>query len=185
MHGTSFLPAAALTLAACLAMPAASGAQTAVTVPSTLAGSWTHDGALDRGRHTVERAFARSVAALPSFLQSYALGRIRDDLEPPHTIDVSLAGPRIRVTLHGPVTKTIDGTLDAHASTSGVQDGTVVTPQVASGWLDLLYEGESSTMHQLFSTEPDGSHLHLDYAIDNERLAGGTVRYRLEYVRSP
>jgi hypothetical protein len=157
------------------------GAQTA-SVPPILAGSWTHDGAVATGMHTVERAFAPAITALPYLLQGMARDRITESLQPPATIDVALSDARVRVTLHANVLKTIDGALNAHARTSGVQEGTVVTPRVASGWLDLVYEGEDSTMHQLFSTEPDGSRMHVDYSITSERV--GNVRYRLEYVRA-
>jgi hypothetical protein len=175
-----FALACTLALACVVTLP--SRAQTA-SVPPILAGTWAHDGDVARGMHTVERAFAPGIEALPFFLQSLARNRIADTLQPARTIDVALSGGRVRVTLHENVTKTIDGALEAHATTSGVQDDTTVTPRLSSGWLDLVYEGEDSSMHQLFSTEPDGARMHVDYTIVNPRL--GTVRYRLEYVRAP
>ena len=174
---------AALTVAATLAIAATAapfaGAQ---AVPSTLAGTWTHAGPVDRGMRTVEAAFAASIATLPELFQGIARERIRTSLAPPPRITVTLTGDRIRVSLEHEDPTTIVGNLGAHAATTGVDDGTTVTPRLEAGWLDLVYEGEDSSMHQLFSTEPDGSLLHVVLTVVYGRL-GGTVRYRLELVR--
>lgn len=176
----ALLCVAALALAVTVALPPVGHGQAGI--PTQLAGHWRHDGDVSRGVSTVDRAFAASIARFPELFQGIARNRIRTDLAPPRTIDVTVEGTRVHVVLRTDETKSIEGALSAHATTHGVDDGTVVTPRLQGGWLELFYEGESSEMRQLFSTEPDGAHLHLDYTIVNERL-GGAVRYRLEYVR--
>jgi hypothetical protein len=121
------------------------------------------------------------VATLPEMLQGFARDRIRSDMEPPRRVVVAVEGARIRVTLERTRTTLVSGPLGASATTSGVQDGTVVTPSLQGGWLDIRYVGEGSEMHQLFSTEPDGARMHLDYTITGGRLPS-PVRYRLDYV---
>ncbi len=154
-----------------------------VSVPPILAGQWQHDGALSRGVRTIDAAFAPSLAVIPEMLQGFARDRIRTDMAPPRTVDVTLESGRIRVALHAEREATIEGALDSHARTTGVDEGTVVTPRLSSGWLELHYEGEGSELRQLLSTEPDGAHMHVDYTIVSPRLQG-PVRYRLEYVRA-
>ncbi len=152
-------------------------------VPATLVGSWAHDGDLSRALRTIDAVFAPSVAALPEMLHGFARDRIRSGMPPPRQIAVSVEGSRVRVRLESAErTTTVDGTLGARARTTGVEDGTSVTPRLEGGWLELRYEGEEAVMTQLFSTEPDGARMHLDYHVTNPRLAG-PVRYRLEYVR--
>jgi hypothetical protein len=148
-----------------------------------LAGSWRLEADPARAMRTVEAAFGPSLAALPELFQPIARGRIQSSMQPPRRVEVTLATSRVRVTLASDHTATIDGPLGAAATTSGVDDGTRVTPRIQAGWLELFYEGESSELHQLLSTEPDGSRMHLDYTVVNERLAG-QVRYRLDYVRA-
>ncbi|MFO0684682.1 MAG: hypothetical protein U0234_21680 [Sandaracinus sp.] len=157
-------------------------AQTA-NVPPILAGTWQHDGALARSVRTIDAAFAPSLAVIPELLQGFARDRIRTDMAPPRSVDVTLEGGRVRVALHAEREATIEGALNSHARTTGVDEGTVVTPRVASGWLELQYVGEGSELLQLLSTEADGGHMHLDYTVTSPRLRG-PVRYRLEYVRA-
>jgi hypothetical protein len=171
--------AALLVVAAASALPGR--AQTA-TVPALLAGTWLPEGGHDRGVRVVDAAFAPSIAALPEILHGFARGRIRDDMPVPRRIVVALDGPRVRVTLESEHTRTIAGPIGARATTSGVASGTQVTPRLSGGWLELHYEGEGSQLRQLFSTEPDGSRLHLDYTVISSQVAGGQVRFRLEYV---
>lgn len=172
---------------ACLALSALGAAplraQTAAAVPPILAGEWQHDGALSRGVRTIDAAFAPSLAVIPEILQGFARDRIRTDMAPPRSVEVTLVGNRIRVALHAEREATIEGALESHAQTTGVDEGTVVTPRLASGWLELQYVGEGSELRQLLSTEPDGAHMHLDYHVTSPRLRGA-VRYRLEYVRA-
>jgi hypothetical protein len=172
-----------LALAVALALASLAPFVGAQAVPTQLAGSWRHDGAVSSGMRTVDGAFAASIATLPELFQGIARERIRTSLAPPPRITVTLTGERIRVSLDHDDPTTVVGALNAHAATTGVDDGTTVTPRLSGGWLDLVYEGESSEMHQLFSTEADGAHMHVDYTVENDRLAG-TVRYRLEYVRA-
>lgn len=163
--------------------PSQAGPSRVSAVPAALVGSWAHDGDITRALRTIDAVFAPSVAALPEMLHGFTRDRIRSGMPPPRQIAVSIEGSRVRVRLESSErTTTVDGTLGAHARTTGVEDGTSVTPRLEGGWLELRYEGEEAVMTQLFSTEPDGARMHLDYHVTNPRLAG-PVRYRLEYVR--
>ena len=170
----------ALILAAA-ASPGAGRAQSGV-VPATLAGTWAYDGDQARALRPVDAAFAPRIATLPELLQGMARDRIRSDMQPPRRVLVSLTGSRVRVTLESERTRVIDGALGSAARTTGIADGTRVTPRLEGGWLELLYQGEGSELHQLYSTEPDGSRMHVDFTVVSERL-GAPVRYRLDYVR--
>jgi hypothetical protein len=169
-------------LALAVLAPDLSLAQVApAAVPSTLAGTWVQEGDAARAMQTVQAAFASTVATLPELLQGFARDRIRSDMEPPRRVVVVLDPARIRVTLEASHTTVVAGPLGGAATTSGVQDGTTVTPRLSSGWLDLVYAGEGSELHQLYSTEPDGARMHLDFTVTGPRLPA-PVRYRLEYV---
>ncbi len=174
--------AAAMLVGLAFACPRPSRAQTA-SVPSTLAGAWVQDGDAARAMHTVEAAFAATVATLPEMFQGFARDRIRGDMEPPRRIVVSLDGAQIRVALDTARTTVVTGPLGASATTSGVADGTRVTSRLEGGWLELRYEGEGSELRQLFSTEPDGARMHLDYHVTGPRIPS-PVRYRLDFVRT-
>lgn len=175
---------AALTfVAAGVFVPGAGRAQSAA-VPAVLAGTWIHDGDPARAIRTVDAAFAASISVLPELLQGFARDRIRSDMQPPRRVLVVLESSRVRVTLEADRATVIDGAMGSPARTSGVADGTRVTPRLSSGWLELFYEGEGSELRQLLSTEPDGSHMHLDFNVVSARLRS-PVRYRLEYVRPP
>ncbi|UJR83080.1 hypothetical protein [Sandaracinus amylolyticus] len=169
-----------LTLAAG-AFPGPGRAQSG-TVPSTLAGTWVQDDAASAMR-TVDAAFAPRIASLPELLQGMARDRIRNDMQPPRRVLVSLTGSRVRVTLESNRTRVVDGAIGAAAQVTGVSSGTRVTPRLQGGWLELLYEGEGSQLHQLYSTEPDGSRLHVDFTVESSYLST-PVRYRLDYVRA-
>ena len=163
-----------------LAIAPRSRAQSAA-VPVQLAGTWAYDGTREAEMHIVERAFASTVATLPELLQGFARDRIRTDMEPPRRVIVALEGGRIRVTLERERRTTIDGTLGAAATTTGVADGMRVRSRLSGGWLEIAYEGEGSVLRQLLSTEPDGARMHLDYTVTGERLPQ-PVRYRLDFV---
>lgn len=163
------------------AFPHAGTAQSG-SVPRTLAGTWVAEGGPARAMRTVEAAFAPSIATFPTLFQGFARDRIRSDMAPPRRVLVSLDGPQVRVTLEAARTTVIAGPLRSPARTSGLQDGTRVTPRLEGGWLELLYEGEGSQLRQLFSTEPDGARMHLDFTVTSPQLPA-PVRYRLEYVR--
>jgi hypothetical protein len=174
----------ALVLVLLAMSPRSSIAQTA-SVPVQLAGTWALDGDESRSIRVIDAAFQPSLDRLPDFMHGYARGRIRDDMSPPRTVVVALNGPQVDVRFQGVHPRTIVGNLGAHATTAtGVDDGTVVTPRITSGWLELHYVGDGSEMRQLLSTEADGNHMHLDFAITSPQLVG-TVRYRLEYARRP
>lgn len=178
-HVALVLVLAALAIA--IAGPHRGAAQDA-TVPAVLAGTWNLEGDRARAVRTIDAAFAPSISALPELIQGFARDRIHSSMGPPRQVVVSLEGGRVRVSLAGAERSVlVHGALGAAASTTGVDDGTRVTPRLAGGWLELLYEGEGAQLRQLFSTEPDGAHMHLDYTVVNERLAG-PVRYRLDYV---
>lgn len=168
-------------IAIALACPRPIDAQ-AATVPATLAGTWRHDGDVSRSIRLIDAAFAPSIAALPELIQGFARSRIRDDMPPPQRVTVTVEGSRIRVALDSSRAATIDGQLNGTARTTGVDDGTRVTQRLSGGWLELRYEGEGSELRQLFSTEADGAHMHVDYTVTSPRLQA-PVRYRLEYVR--
>lgn len=174
---------AALTsiLAAGATLPDLGSAQSGA-VPGALAGTWVHEGDVARGMRTVEAAFAPTIASLPELLQGFARDRIRSSMPPPRRVVVALDGSRVRVTLESERRAMIDGSLGSAATASGVDAGTRVTPRLQGGWLELRYEGEGSELRQLFSTEPDGSRMHVDYTVSGGRLPT-PVRYRLEYVR--
>lgn len=177
-HGFRWCAALAVLLAA---MPFSGSAQQG-SVPSVLEGTWVHDGALAAATRTVDAAFAPTVQQLPSLIQGIARDRIRSNMEPPRRIRVALSGERVRLTLESSNRVVIDGALGRPATASGVESGTRVTPRLQGGWLELRHEGEGSQLRQLFSTEPDGSQMHVDYTVTGPRLAG-PVRYRLEYRR--
>lgn len=177
-----FVVIAALLAVATLS-PGPGRAQTAA-VPAVLAGAWVPEGGPERGARVVEAAFAPSIAALPEILHGFARGRIRDDMPVPRRVVVAIEGAGVRLTLESAQTRTIAGPLGSPARTTGVSSGTQVTPRLSGGWLELQYEGEGSQLRQLFSTEPDGSRMHLDYTVTSPQVAGGQVRFRLEYVPS-
>jgi hypothetical protein len=179
LHRTALLAAAALLALA--AAPLAGRAQPA-SVPRILAGTWVAEGGPTRAMRTVEAAFAPSIATFPSLFQGIARDRIRTSMEPPRRVLVSLDGARVRVTLESANTTVVAGPLRAPATTSGIQEGTRVTPRLQGGWLELLYQGEGSELRQLFSTEADGSRMHLDFTVTSPQLPA-PVRYRLDYVR--
>jgi hypothetical protein len=176
----------ALSLLAIAARPHDSRAQqdAAPRVPRTLAGTWVSATDSERAMRTVVAAFESTVRTLPELLRGFARDRVRSEMAPPNRVVVALNGERVRVTLESGRTSVIAGPLGAHATTSGIADGTVVTPRLEGGWLELRYEGENSVLRQLYSTEPDGSSMHLDYTVSGERVPR-TVRYRLEFVRRP
>lgn len=175
------LAAALLLAAASFAGVPFAGAQRG-SVPSVLEGTWVHDGDLATATRTVDAAFAPTVQRLPSLVQGFARDRIRSNMAPPRRIRVALSGQRVRLTLQSSKTVVIDGALGRAATTSGLESGSRVTPRLEGGWLELRHEGEGSQLRQLFSTEPDGSQMHVDYTITGPQLAG-PVRYRLEYRR--
>ncbi len=164
-----------------LACPRPIGAQQA-SVPSTLPGTWRHDGDVARSVRLIDAAFAPSIAVLPELIQGFARNRIHDDMPPPERVIVSVEGTRVRVSLDSSRAATIDGPLGGTARTTGVDDGTRVTQRLSGGWLEIRYLGEGSELLQLFSTEADGAHMHVDYTVTSPRLQA-PVRYRLEYVR--
>ncbi len=165
-----------------LAMSPRGGAAQSASVPAVLASSWRLEGGSARALRTIDAAFAPSISALPELLQGFARDRIHSSMGPPRDVVVALDGARVRVTLTGEARNVVvSGALNTAATTSGVDDGTRVTPRLSGGWLELFYEGEGAELRQLFSTEADGSHMHLDYTVVNERLAG-PVRYRLDYA---
>ncbi len=171
----------AATLTGLAAAPRAGQAQPA-SVPAVLAGTWVHDGDLERGRRTVDAAFASTVASLPELFRGMARDRIRGSMPVRRRITVALDGPRVRVTLESAERTTIiEGPLGSRARVTGGEPGTVVTPRLQGGWLELRYQGEGSELRQLFSTEPNGSRMHLDFDVTGSRLPT-PVRYRLEYV---
>ncbi|MBN8611163.1 MAG: hypothetical protein J0L92_11290 [Deltaproteobacteria bacterium] len=172
---------AALMLLFALACPRPIDAQQA-SVPSTLPGTWRHDGDLSRSVRLIDAAFAPSIASLPELIQGFARSRIHDDMPPPERVIVSVEGARVRVSLDSSRAAVIDGPLGGTARTTGVDDGTRVTQRLSGGWLEIRYLGEGSELLQLFSTEPDGAHMHVDYTVTSPRLVA-PVRYRLEYVR--
>jgi hypothetical protein len=164
-----------------LACPHPTDAQQA-SVPSTLPGTWRHDGDLSRSVRLIDAAFAPSIASLPELVRGFARSRIHDDMPPPERVIVSVEGARVRVSLESSRAAVIDGPLGGTARTTGVDDGTRVTQRLSGGWLELRYLGEGSELLQLFSTEADGAHMHVDYTVTSPRLVA-PVRYRLEYVR--
>jgi hypothetical protein len=164
-----------------LALAPPVGAQTG-SVPVQLAGTWTVVGSPDRAMRIVESAFEPAIQTVPELFRGFARDRVRSTMEPPARVVVTLAGSRVRVELERTDPSTIDGPLGAVATATGVQDGTTVTTRLSGGWLDIVYVGNDSEMHQLLSTEPDGARMHLDYAIESTQLPF-PVRYRLDYVR--
>lgn len=176
-----WLAALALGLLVASAMPLDGRAQPA-SVPSTLAGAWVHQGQRERALRTIDAAFAPTIARLPRIMHGFARDQIRNYIEPPRRVRVTLDGRRVRIELEASRTTVIDGRLGARARTTNVESGTQVTPRLEGGWLELLYAGRSSEMRQLFSTEPDGSQMHLDYTVTAPQIAT-PVRFRLEYVR--
>jgi hypothetical protein len=163
-----------------LAIAPPSHAQTA-SVPVQLAGTWVYDGTREAEMHIVDRAFASTVATLPELLQGFARDRVRTEMEPPYRVIVSLEGGRIHVTLERERRTTIEGALGAPATATGVADGTRVSSRLQGGWLEIAYEGEGSVLRQLYSTEPDGARMHLDFDVTGGRLPR-PVRYRLDFV---
>lgn len=178
----SLVALAALVGAAALA-PRQSAAQ-AAAVPAALAGTWTLEGGVAQGTRVIDAAFAPTIAALPEMLHGMARDRVRGEMSPPRRIVVAVTGPRVRVAIEKERPVVVEGAVGAPATTAtGVSSGTRVTPRVEGGWLELRYEGEGSVLRQLFSTEPDGSRMHVDYTITSSMIST-PVRYRLEFVRA-
>lgn len=171
--------ACALAIFAVLALASTGGAQRA-SVPRILAGHWAFDGSDGHAMAIVERAFTPGLRTLPELFRGLALDRIRQSMVPPSRVVVRLTGSRVHVTLRTDREIVIDGELGAIARTRGVEGDTRVSTRLRSGWLEVRYEGEGD-MQQLFSTEQDGSRMHIDYTIESERLPE-PVRYRLDYV---
>lgn len=181
----SALCALALALAPTVS-PARIGAQEssarAAGVPGTLNGTWTLEGGVDRAMRHIEAAFRPSLQSIPEMLHGMALDRLRRDLRPASRILINADGTQLRMRLDAAEAIQIRGALGATASVSGTQAR--VTPRLSGGWLELRHEGEGSAMRQLFSTEPDGARMHLDYTITSPMIRPD-VRFRLEYVRAP
>lgn len=170
----------AAVLIAALAAPLAAQPS---AVPRVLVGTWALEGGAASAMRIVDAAFRPTISALPQILHGLARERIRANMTPANRVTLSIDGERVRVVLEAARTTVVSGALGAPARTSGVEAGTRVTPRLSSGWLELLYEGEGSELRQLFSAEPDGSRMHLDYTVSGPQLSRGPVRYRLEYVR--
>jgi hypothetical protein len=149
------------------------------SVPSTLAGNWRYDGRDAQAMAIVEAAFAPGINTLPELFRGFARDRIRGSMVPPSRATVELTGAHVRITLQTNRTIVIDGELGRRATTSGVEGDTRVTTGLRGGWLEVRYTGEGD-MQQLFSTERDGSIMHIDYTIESERLPRPVV-YRLDY----
>lgn len=150
-------------------------------IPSTLPGTWVFDGTPASGMRIVDAAFAPGIATLPELFQGIARDRVRANMRPATRIAITVTGSRYRISLAGEETKVIEGVLGAAASTTNIDGDTTVTSGLAGGWLQLTYDGEGG-MLQLFSTEPDGSRMHVDYTVTSDRLPA-PVRYRLDYLR--
>lgn len=174
--------AALAMLALAIGLPGVIGAQ-AGSVPAALAGTWSYDGTAAQGMAIVEAAFAPGIRSLPELFQGMARDRVRENMRPPARVVVTLTGANVRVVMESDHTTVITGPLGGRASTSGVSDSTTVASRLRAGWLEFHYDGEGD-MDQLFSTEPDGSRMHVDYTVTSDRLPE-PVRYRLDYVRAP
>jgi len=165
------------------ATPRPGAAQTAA-VPSVLAGNWTYDGTPARAMSIMMAAFEPGIATFPELFQGFARDRVRSSNQPPSRIIVGLEGPRVRVTLHTDRTIVLEGPLGGAATTRvGVEGDARVTMGLSAGWLEVRWDGEGDLI-QLFSTEPDGSRMHVDFTVIADRLPA-PVRYRLDYVRQP
>jgi|GEM_PF-1935412 len=150
-------------------------------IPSTLPGTWVFDGTSARGMQIVDAAFAPGIATLPELFQGIARDRVRANMRPAVRVAITVTGTRFRISLAGEETKVIEGALGGPATTTGIDESTSVTSGLNAGWLELRYDGEGG-MLQLFSTEPDGNRLHVDYTVTSDRLPF-PVRYRLDYLR--
>jgi hypothetical protein len=150
-------------------------------IPSTLPGTWVFDGTPARGMQIVDAAFASGIATLPELFQGMARDRVRANMRPATRIAITVTGARYRISLAGEETKVIEGALGGPATTTNIDSDTTVTSGLAGGWLQLTYVGEGG-MLQLFSTEPDGSRMHVDYTVTTDRFPA-PVRYRLDYLR--
>ena len=160
--------------------PGSGSAQTAA-VPGVLAGNWTYDGTPARAMNIMMAAFEPGIRTFPELFQGFARDRVRSSNQPPSRIVVALEGSQVRVTLHTDRTIVIGGPLGGIATTTtGVEGDTRVTTGLRGGWLEVLWDGEGD-MQQLFSTEPDGSRMHVDFTVIADRLPA-PVRYRLDYV---
>lgn len=157
------------------------GAAQAAGVPTVLAGTWTYDGTAARAMNIMMAAFEPGIRTFPELFQGFARDRVRSSNQPPSRIVVALEGSQVRVTLHTDRTIVIGGPLGGIATTTtGVEGDTRVTTGLRGGWLEVLWDGEGD-MQQLFSTEPDGSRMHVDFTVIADRLPA-PVRYRLDYV---
>ena len=160
------------------------GSAQAAAVPSVLAGTWTYDGTPARAMNIMMAAFEPGIRTFPELFQGFARDRVRTSNQPPSRILMGLEGPRVRVTLHTDRTIVLEGPLGGAATTRvGVEGDARVTFGLTGGWLEVRWDGEGDLI-QVFSTEPDGSRMHVDFTVIADRLPA-PVRYRLDYVRQP
>ena len=161
-----------------LALPG--GAQDA-SIPDTLVGSWRRDPSAQRARSTVLGAFEPRLTRFPELLRPMARDRIAESLPMPDRIDVAVRSGNVRVTYSTARRVVVDSPL---GSTTRVvlDDGEPrrVVQRLRGGWLEQIYTNDDGSFHRLLSTEADGSTLHLDYTVHNERL-GGPIRWRIDY----
>ncbi len=178
-HGRMLFLMAFLGACAALGGVTPSRAQTA-GVPAQLAGTWVYAGSSTHAMSIVTAAFEPSIRSFPELFQGIARDRVRSSMVPPSRVVVGIAGERVRVTLHTDRTMEIDGAIGSTARATGTEGSPRVSTHLRGGWLEVRYEGEGD-MQQLFSTEPDGARMHVDFTVVSERLPA-PVRYRLDYV---
>ncbi|MGE0788047.1 MAG: hypothetical protein AB7S26_20410 [Sandaracinaceae bacterium] len=173
-----------LTLAGCLAILAVvpTGRAQTESVPPVLGGSWRLEGSDEAAMRTVIAAFQPTIDGLPEIVHGFARDRLRSSMQPPRSVQVSVEGSSVSVRLTSDHVTTVEGTLGRRARARGVEDGTVVSTRLSGGWLQVHYSSDQAEMYQLFSTEADGSRMHLDHTLTGPRITG-TVRYRIEYAR--
>lgn len=174
----SLVIVAALLLA--LALPRGIVAQTG-SVPAVLAGTWSSETNATRALATVVAAFEPGIATLPELFRGFARDRVRTSMVPPSRVEIAVTGSHVHVALYTDRTVAIDGEVGSVATATGTEGSPTVSTGLRGGWLEVRYAGEGD-MQQLFSTEPDGSRMHLDFTVHSERLPA-PVRYRLDYVR--
>lgn len=182
-RATPFVLALLAALALAAVPPPPAGRAQAPQVPAVLEGAWRCAVSEDRARQIAIAAFEPTIAGFPSFIRGMVRERIQERLQPATGLEIELDGDRVRVTNIGRRRTVAETRLGGTTRVEG-DDGEMrrVTQRLQGGWLEQVIEGESGTVHRLFSTEPDGRTLHADLTVQNERL-GAPVRWRIDYRR--
>lgn len=177
-------PLFASPLAASLGLGARAAAQDAAGVPPILAGRYRYSRDAAHGAAIVRAAIAPAIESMPELLRGFARDRLEERTHIPMQVEVTLTGRNVRVVSTGERTLTVEGPLGQRTQFRRSDGHTGdVTQGLRSGWLEHDFQADQGAMRVLYSTEPDGATLHVDYTMTSQLLAR-PIRYRLDYVRA-